>query len=236
MPTPHNAAQVGDIAKTVLMAGDPLRAKFIADTYLENVKCYNEIRGMLGFTGEYKGVRVSVQGHGMGMPSIGIYTYELYNMYDVDTIIRVGSCGAIHPEVKIMDLVFAQGSCTDSNYAAQYRLPGTYAPIATYELLEGAVNIAREKGYRYFVGNVLASDLFYADHKATLDWQKMGVLAVEMEAAALYMNAARANKRALCMLTVSDEVHSGKEIPAEQRQVGFTQMIETALELVVRIS
>lgn len=236
MPTPHNAAQVGDIAKTVLMPGDPLRAKFIAENFLENVKCYNEIRGMLGFTGEYKGVPVSVQGHGMGMPSIGIYTYELFNMYGVENIIRVGSCGAIEPGVEIMDLVFAQGACTDSNYAAQYRLPGTYAPIASFELLEKAVNIAREKNYRYFVGNVLASDLFYADHKATLDWQKMGVLAVEMEAAALYMNAARAKKRALCILTVSDEIYSGREISAHERQVGFTSMMETALELAVQIS
>lgn len=236
MPTPHNAAQVGDIAKTVLMPGDPLRAKFIAETYLEDVKCYNEIRGMLGFTGKYKGIPVSVQGHGMGMPSIGIYTYELFNMYDVDNIIRVGSCGAVDPNVKIMDLVFAQGACTDSNYASQYRLPGTYAPIASFDLLEKAVNIARAKNLRYFVGNVLASDFFYADHKATLDWQKMGVLAVEMEAAALYMNAARAKKRALCILTVSDEIYSGREISAHDRQVGFRSMIETALELAVQIS
>jgi len=236
MPTPHNAAQVGDIAKTVLMPGDPLRARFIAETYLEDVKCYNEIRGMLGFTGKYKGIPVSVQGHGMGMPSIGIYTYELFNMYDVDNIIRVGSCGAVDPNVKIMDLVFAQGACTDSNYASQYRLPGTYAPIASFDLLEKAVNIARAKNLRYFVGNVLASDFFYADHKATLDWQKMGVLAVEMEAAALYMNAARAKKRALCILTVSDEIYSGREISAHDRQVGFRSMIETALELAVQIS
>ncbi len=236
MPTTHNAAQVGDIAKTVLMAGDPLRMKFIAETYLENVKCYNEVRGMLGFTGEYKGVPVSVQSHGMGIPSIGIYTYELFNMYGVENIIRVGSCGAIDPSVQLMDLVFAQGACTDSNYASQYRLPGTFAPIASYDLLEAAVQIARKKDLRYFVGNVLASDFFYADHQATLDWQKMGVLAVEMEAAALYMNAARAKKRALCMLTVSDEVHSGREISAHERQVGFTAMMEVALELAAQIS
>ena len=211
MTTPHNAAKPGEIAKTVLMPGDPLRAKFVADTYLEDVKCYNEVRGMYGFTGLYKGKPVSVQGHGMGMPSIGIYTYELYNMYDVDNIIRIGSAGAIRQDVKIMDLVFGMGACTDSNYAYQYGLPGTYAPIASWELLARAVEITKEKNQKYFVGNVLSADLFYNGKGAPTPWEKMGVLAVEMEAAALYMNAARANKQALCMLTISDEIHSGKE-------------------------
>jgi purine-nucleoside phosphorylase len=234
MTTPHNAAKPGDIAKTVLMPGDPLRAKFVAETYLEDVKCYNEVRGMYGFTGLYKGKPVSVQGHGMGMPSIGIYTYELYNMYDVDNIIRIGSAGAIREDVKIMDVVFAMGACTDSNYAYQYGLPGTYAPIATYELLEKAVSIARAREQKYFVGNVLSADIFY-NPVSNKPWNEMGVLAVEMEAAALYMNAAHAKKNALCILTISDEIHSGKELPAHDRQVGFTNMMEKALELAVSL-
>ena len=234
MTTPHNAAKPGDIAKTVLMPGDPLRAKFVAETYLEDVKCYNEVRGMYGFTGLYKGKPVSVQGHGMGMPSIGIYTYELYNMYDVDNIIRIGSAGAIREDVKIMDVVFAMGACTDSNYAYQYGLPGTYAPIATYELLEKAVSIARAREQKYFVGNVLSADIFY-NPVSNKPWNEMGVLAVEMEAAALYMNAAHAKKNALCILTISDEIHSGKELPTHDRQVGFTNMMEIALELAVSL-
>ncbi|HHU62308.1 MAG: purine-nucleoside phosphorylase [Bacillota bacterium] len=233
--TPHNAAKLGDIAKTVLMPGDPLRAKFVAETYLDDVKCYNEVRGMYGYTGSYKGKQVSVQGHGMGMPSIGIYSYELYNMYEVDNIIRIGSAGAIRSDVKIMDLVFGMGACTDSNYAHQYGLPGTYAPIATYELLERAVQLAKEKEQTYFVGNILSADLFYNEIGPPTAWDKMGVLAVEMEAAALYMNAAKANKNALCILTISDEVHSGKELPAHDRQVSFTNMMEIALELAVTL-
>lgn len=235
MATPHNAAEPGDIAKTVLMPGDPLRAKFVADTYLEDVKCYNEIRGMYGFTGLYKNRPVSVQGHGMGMPSVGIYSYELYHIYDVDNIIRIGSAGAIREDVKIMDLVFSMGACTDSNYAHQYSLPGTYAPIASYHLLAKAVEIAEAKGETYFVGNVLSSDLFYNELGTPAVWDKLGVLAVEMEAAALYMNAARAKKNALCILTISDEIHSGRELPAAQRQVGLTKMMEIALELAVSI-
>lgn len=235
MTTAHNAARPGDIAKTVLMPGDPLRAKFVAETYLTDVKCYNEVRGMYGYTGLYNGRPVSVQGHGMGMPSIGIYTYELYNMYDVDNIIRIGSAGAIHPDVKIMDVVFGMGACTDSSYAHQYQMPGTYAPIATYDLLEKAVQIAKQKGQRYFVGNVLSSDIFYNQLGKPSAWERMGVLAVEMEAAALYMNAAHAKKQALCILTISDELHSGKELPAHDRQVSFTKMMEIALELAVTL-
>ena len=235
MTTPHNAAKPGDIAKTVLMPGDPLRAKFVAETYLTDVKCYNEVRGMYGFTGLYQGKPVSVQGHGMGMPSIGIYTYELYNMYDVDNIIRIGSAGAIREDVKIMDLVFGMGACTDSNYAYQYGMPGTYAPIATYELLEKAVEIAKEKGQKYFVGNILSADIFYNELGKPTAWKEMGVLAVEMEAAALYLNAAKAKKNALCMLTISDELHSGEELPAHDRQVSFTQMMEIALELAISL-
>lgn len=235
MTTPHNAAKPGDIAKTVLMPGDPLRAKFVAETYLEDVKCFNEVRGMYGFTGQYKGKPVSVMGHGMGMPSIGIYSYELYNMYDVDNIIRIGSAGAIREDVQIMDIVFAMGACTDSNYAYQYKLPGTYAPIATFELLEKAVQIAKDKGQKYFVGNILSSDIFYNQYGKPDIWKEMGVLAVEMEAAALYMNAAKAKKNALCMLTISDEIHSGKELSAQERQTSFTNMMEIALELAVTL-
>ncbi|NLJ81186.1 MAG: purine-nucleoside phosphorylase [Firmicutes bacterium] len=235
MTTAHNAAKPGQIAKTVLMPGDPLRAKFVAETYLEDAECYNEIRGMLGFTGLYKGKPVSVQGHGMGMPSIGIYSYELYHMYQVDNIIRIGSAGAIRRDVKIRDLVFGMGACTDSNYAHQYELPGTYAPIASYHLLEQAVQIAKEKGRHYFVGNVLSADLFYNELGPPTSWEKMGVLAVEMEAAALYMNAASAQKQALCMLTISDEIHSGKELPPKEREVGFTAMMEIALELAINL-
>lgn len=235
MTTPHNAAKPGDIAKTVLMPGDPLRAKFVAETYLEDVKCYNEVRGMYGFTGLYKGKPVSVQGHGMGMPSIGIYTYELYNMYDVDNIIRIGSAGAIRDDVKINDLVLAMGACTDSNYAYQYKLPGTYAPTASWELLKTAVAIAEAKGQRFFVGNVLSSDLFYNLYGLPDAWKEMGVLAVEMEAAALYMNAAKAKKNALCMLTISDEVYTHRELSPQERQVGFTSMIEIALEVAISL-
>lgn len=235
MTTPHNAAKPGDIGKTVLMPGDPLRAKFVADTYLSDVKCYNEVRGMYGFTGLYKGKPVSVQGHGMGLPSIGIYTYELFNFYDVDNIIRIGSAGAIHPDVKIMDLVYGMGACTNSSYADQYQMPGTFAPIASYSLLEKAVQITREKGQNFFVGNVLSSDTFYDASARTMDWGKMGVLAVEMEAAALYMNAVHAKKNALCMLTISDELHSGRELPAHERQVSFTNMMEIALELAISL-
>lgn len=235
MTTPHNAAKPGDIAKTVLMPGDPLRAKFLAETYLEDVTCYNEVRGMYGYTGTYKGTPVSVQGHGMGMPSIGIYTYELYNMYDVDNIIRIGSAGAISEDVKIMDLVFSMGACTDSNYAHQYGLPGLYAPIASYHLLAKAVEIAEAKGEKYAVGNVLSADLFYNELGPPTAWGDMGVLAVEMEAAALYMNAAKARKNALCILTISDEIYSGRELPAKERQVGLTKMMEIALELAISL-
>jgi purine-nucleoside phosphorylase len=235
MTTTHNAARPGDIAKTVLMPGDHLRAKFVAETYLEDIKCYNEVRGMYGFTGLYKGKPVSVQGSGMGMPSIGIYSYELFNMYDVDNIIRIGSAGAIRDDVKINDLVLAMGACTDSNYAYQYKLPGTYAPTASWELLKTAVAIAEAKGQRFFVGNVLSSDLFYNLYGLPDAWKEMGVLAVEMEAAALYMNAAKAKKNALCMLTISDEVYTHRELSPQERQVGFTSMIEIALEVAISL-
>ena len=231
IPTTHNAAGAGEIAKTVLMPGDPLRAKFIAENYLDNVKCYNTIRNMLGFTGEYKGRKISVQGSGMGMPSIGIYSYELYNYYDVDNIIRIGSAGAIVDDINLRDIIIGQGACTNSNYASQYNLPGTYAPIASYNLLSQAVEIANKKDISVRVGNILSSDLFYDDADSLADWTKMGVLAVEMEAAALYMNAARAGKNALCILTISDCPLRGLATTPEDREKTFTQMMEIAIEM-----
>ena len=234
-PTPHNGAIEGDIAKTVLMPGDPLRAKFIADTYLEDVRCFNTVRNMLGYTGTYQGVPVSVMGGGMGMPSIGIYSYELFNFYGVESIIRVGSAGGIADEVKVRDVVAGMGACTNSNYAHQYQLPGIYAPIASFDLLERAVAAGRDQGVELKVGNVLSSDTFYDDNdQATISWQKMGVLAIEMEAAALYMNAARANKKALCLLTISDLPLKGESLSAEERQTSFTQMMEIALAVAIQ--
>lgn len=234
-PTPHNGAIEGDIAKTVLMPGDPLRAKFIADTYLQDIRCFNTVRNMLGYTGTYQGVPVSVMGGGMGMPSIGIYSYELFNFYGVESIIRVGSAGGIADEVKVRDVVAGMGACTNSNYAHQYQLPGTYAPIASFDLLERAVAAGRDQGVELKVGNVLSSDTFYDDNdQATVSWQKMGVLAVEMEAAALYMNAARANKKALCLLTISDLPLKGESLSAEERQTSFTQMMEIALAVAIQ--
>lgn len=231
IPTPHNEAKLGQIAKTVLMPGDPLRAKVLAETYLTDVIQYNNVRGMMGFTGMYHGKRVSVQGSGMGMPSIGIYSYELFHFYEVENIIRIGSAGAVDPELHIGDIAIGMGACTNSNYGAQYGLPGTFAPIASFHLVQKAVQAAEEKGYRYKVGNVLSSDTFYDDSNSLKQWQKMGVLAVEMEAAALFMNAARAGKNALCLCTISDCPFTGEETTAEERQNKFTQMMEVALEL-----
>lgn len=231
MSTPHNRAQKGEIAKTVLMPGDPLRAKFIAENYLENAVCFNDVRGIQGYTGTYRGKRVSVMASGMGMPSIGIYSYELYRFYDVDAIIRVGSAGALQKELQLYDIVLAQGACTDSNYAKQFSLPGTFAPIADFSLLQRASAAAEEKQFRYHVGNVLSSDLFYNDAGNTLDWAKMGVLCVEMESAALYMNAARLGKKALSVLTISDSLVSGEETTSEERERSFSDMIELALAI-----
>lgn len=231
MSTPHNRAQKGEIAKTVLMPGDPLRAKFIAENYLENAVCFNDVRGIQGYTGTYRGKRVSVMASGMGMPSIGIYSYELYHFYDVDAIIRVGSAGALQKELQLYDIVLAQGACTDSNYAKQFSLPGTFAPIADFSLLQRASAAAEEKKFRYRVGNVLSSDLFYSDAGNTLDWAKMGVLCVEMESAALYMNAARLGKKALSVLTISDSLVSGEETTSEERERSFSDMIELALAI-----
>jgi len=231
-PTPHNGAKTGEIAKTVLMPGDPLRAKYIAETYLENPVQVTSVRNMLGFTGTYKGKEITVMGGGMGMPSMGIYSYELYHFYDVDQIIRIGSAGSLQDKVELMDVVIAMGACTDSNYAYQYGLPGTFAPIADYELLARAAEAAGKQGTKAVVGNVLSSDIFYnADVGVNEKWRNMGVLAVEMETAALYMNAAAAGKKALCMLTISDLVFGEEKLSAEERQLVFGKMIEIALEL-----
>lgn len=231
MATPHNQAEKGMIAKTVLMPGDPLRAKYVAEHYLENVTCFNEVRGMLGYTGTYEGHRVSVMGSGMGMPSIGIYSYELYHFYDVDSIIRIGSAGSLQPDVNLMDIVIGQGACTDSRYAYQYELPGTFAPIADFGLLEEAVKAARDLGANVKVGNVLSGDIFYNNYtKVNEKWASMGVLCIDMESAGLYMNAAAAHKKALTILTISDHLFKEGQLTPEQRQTGFGQMMEIALK------
>ncbi len=231
-PTPHIGAAKGDFAKTVLMPGDPLRAKYIADTYLEDARLVTSVRNMLGYTGTYKGKKISVMGGGMGMPSIGIYSYELFNFYDVDNIIRIGSAGGLQDSVKLMDVVIAMGACTDSNYAYQFGLPGTFAPIADYGLMSRAIEVAKAQGTRVVVGNVVSADIFYNQKKDVNDlWRSMGVLAVEMEAAALYMNAVKAGKKALCILTISDHLYTGEELSSDERQVGFGKMMEIALEL-----
>ena len=231
-PTPHIGAQYGEIAETVIMAGDPLRAKFMAEKFLDNPVLFNNVRGMLGYTGMHNGKRVSVMGHGMGIPSISIYTYELYNFYDVKTIIRVGSAGSMHEDLHVGDLMIAQGACTDSNYGAQFELPGTFAPIADFSLLRGAVEASERMGYRYKVGNIFSSDLFYGENNYNDRWRKMGVMAVEMEAAALYMNAARAGRRALAICTISDHLLTGECTTAEERQTTFTKMMDVAFSLV----
>ena len=239
-PTPHISAKPGDFGKTVLMPGDPLRAKFIAETFLENPVLVNNVRGVQGHTGTYKGVKVSVMASGMGMPAIGIYSHELYNGYGVENIIRVGSAGAIQENIDLYDLVLAQGACTDSNWAAQFHLPGTFAPIADFQLLSEAVKAAGNIGATYHVGNVNSSDVFYGDHVGVPEGlgsvyglKKMGVMALEMEAAALYMNAARYGKRALCICTISDHVLKGTETTSQERQTAFTTMMRVALDVAV---
>lgn len=231
-PTPHIGAKLGDIAETVIMAGDPLRVKFMAETFLDDPVQFNNVRGMLGFTGSYKGKRVSVMGHGMGMPSIGIYTYELYTFYGVKTIIRVGSAGSIQHDLHVGDLVVAMGACTNSNYGCQYELPGSFAPIADFSLVRGAVETCERLGYRYKVGNVFSSDTFYSENAHNDKWINMGVLAVEMEIAALYMNAARSGNRALGICTISDHILTGEVTTAEERQTTFTHMMDVAFSLI----
>lgn len=231
-PTAHNAAVEGQIAKTVLMPGDPLRAKLLADTYLENVEQFNTVRNMFGYTGTYKGQPVSVMGSGMGMPSIGIYSYELFNFYGVDNILRIGSAGGLAPEVKLRDIVIGMSSSTDSNYPSQYGMPGTIAPTADFGLLSKAVAGAEKLGYPVRVGNILASDVFYTVDNSLTKWASMDVLAVEMESAALYLNAMYAHKHALTLLTISDLPLTGEALSAEERQTSFTQMMEVALSVV----
>lgn len=230
-PTPHISAQVGDFAETVLLPGDPLRAKFIAETFLDDYRQITGVRGMLGFTGTYQGRPVSVMGTGMGCPSMGIYSYELIHIYGCKNLIRIGTAGTLQPHVHVKELVFAQGSCTTSNYPALLGLPGTFAPLCSFELLEKAVAVARKKGFKFHVGNVLCSDNFY-DKPQLLGghtWANVGVLAAEMESAALYTNAAAGGANALCILTISDA--PDEVATAEERQTAFTQMMEVALAL-----
>lgn len=232
IPTPHITAKAGDFADTVLMPGDPLRSKFIAENFLTDAVLVNNVRGVNGYTGMYNGKRVSVMASGMGQPSMGIYSYELYNFYDVKSIIRIGSCGSFYPDIHVRDIIIAMGACTDGNYAKQYRLPGTFCPICDFDLLRRAAELCDKAGVNYKVGNIFSSDHFYDDSDSTMEWAKMGVLGVEMESAALYCNAQRAKKKALCICTVSDSfVNTDEYLSAEERQTSFTQMMEIALEL-----
>lgn len=232
MGTAHNNAEKGQIADCVIMPGDPVRAKYIADNYFENAVCFNNIRGINGYTGTYKGKRVSVMASGMGMPSMGIYSYELYNYYDVTSIIRIGTAGALSDKLKLMDVVIAMGACTDSNYASQFNLLGTFAPIADYELLRKATDCADNMKISTSVGNIVSSDVFYNDNNDVNEsWKKMGVLAVDMETAALYDNANRAGKKALSILTVSDHLFRDEHLLAEERSTSVDNMIKLALEI-----
>ncbi|MCR4884764.1 MAG: purine-nucleoside phosphorylase [Clostridiales bacterium] len=230
-PTPHNNGLKEQLADIVLMQGDPLRTKYVAENYLTDVQQFTDVRNIYGYTGSYKGRKVSVMGHGIGMPSIGVYSYELFHFYDVSTIIRTGSAGLIHPDLHLRDVLLAQGSCTDSNYASQYQLPGTFAPIADFRLLHTAYRKAEELDIPVAVGNVITTDVFYnVNSRFNQSWADMGVLAVEMEAAALYMNAAEAGKKALCMCTVSDDLVRGEYMTTEERQTGLNKMLTLALE------
>lgn len=232
VPTPHIGAKEGEIAKTVIMPGDPLRAKFIAEKFLENAHCFSDVRNMYGYTGTYNGKKVSVMASGMGLPSIGIYSYELFNFYDVDNIIRIGTAGSISEKLNLRDIVIAMGACTDSNYADQFDIPGTYAAIPSYELLSKTVNEAEKMNLNVAVGNILCSSVFYVDAEKKLKpWVEMGVLAVEMESFALYLNAVRAKKNALCILTVTDEIFEGKLLNAKERQEGVLEMAKLALNV-----
>ena len=229
--TPHNSARPGAFAKTVLMPGDPLRSKYIAENFLTDPVLVNNVRGVQGYTGTWKGVPVSVMASGMGMPAIGIYSHELFNFFGVESIIRVGSAGGMHPDLKLFDIVIGQGACYNSAFVNQYALPGTYSAIADFDLCRKAVDECEKRGFRYKVGNLLASDNFYNDAVDQTAWVKMGVLAAEMESAALYMNAARAGKKALCICTISDIISGGEATTPEQRQNAFHDMIQVALEI-----
>ncbi len=232
VPTPHISAQKDQIAKTVLMPGDPKRAEFIAKTYLENAVLVNDVRGVRGYTGTFGGKPVTVMASGMGQPSMGIYSYELFKFYDVDAIIRIGSCGAFHEDLHVRDIVIAMGACTNSYYASQFEMPGTFAPIADFDLVRRAADLCEKKGVNYKVGNIFSSDTFYNVAGTDMDWAKMGVLGVEMESAALYCNAAWTGKKALCICTVSDNfLHPEENATVEERQHSFTDMMEIALGL-----
>ena len=233
-PTAHIKATPEQIAKTVLMPGDPKRSELVAKKFLKDAVLFNDVRGVKGYTGTWKGVPVSVMASGMGMPSIGIYSYELYHGFGVENIIRIGSAGSMREDVRVRDIVLGMGACTDSAYGNQFGLDGSFAPICDYELLAKSVEIGKEKGFRTHVGNILSSDVFYDDNPdRNLLWRKMGVLAVEMEAAALYMNAARAGKRALAICTVSNSLVTGEELSADERETTFGEMIELALDVAI---
>ena len=237
MATPHNTAEKGDFAKTVLMPGDPLRAKYIAEHYIENPKLVNNVRGVQGYTGTYKGVPVSVMASGMGMPSMAIYSYELFNFYGVENILRVGSAGAVSMELKVRDIVLGQGACTSSSMQDNFGVNGHFAPIGSWDLLKCAADICEERKLRYKAGNLISSDIFYNDDPSfNQPFVNLGALAVEMEAAALYMNAARAGKRALAICTISDHILTGEATTAEERQNTFNEMMELALEVAVRMN
>ncbi len=230
-PSACNEAKPGEIAKAVLMPGDPLRAKYVAEHYLEDPKCFNTVRGMLGYTGLYKGKRISVMGHGMGVPSIGLYTYELYNFYDVDSIIRIGSAGGVGEDVRVRDVVIALGASTNSHFADQYGFPGLLAPTASWPLLRSAVDAAQRLGVRADVGKVFTADQFYNDNAAAGEmYRKFGILALEMETAGLYWTAQRAGKQALSILTISDHIFTGEALSPQERQDSFHEMMEVALE------
>jgi len=230
MPTPHIGANPGDIAKSVIMPGDPLRAKYIAETFLKDAVEFNHVRGMLGFTGTYRGERVSVMGSGMGCPSMGIYSHELFAFYGVENIIRIGTCGTLREELHIGDLIIAMGASSNSNYACQFELPGTLSALADFSLLETAVQIARKENLKFAVGNVRSGDTFYSKNNKNEEWTKLGILGMEMESYALYLNAAALRKKALCLLTVSDEFRTGLAATADERQYSFTNMMRVALE------
>ena len=231
IPTPHINAKEGDFARTVLMPGDPLRAKFIAETFLENAVLVNNVRGVQGYTGEYKGKRVSVMASGMGMPSIGIYSYELFNFYGVENIIRIGSAGMISQSLKVRDIVAGMSAYTNSNFGRQFGFDGNVAPSCSYQLLKAAMDAGEKLGQMPVPGAIYSSDTFYDESAPLGKLQKLGVLAVEMEAAALYLNAARTGKNALCLCTISDNPFTGEELSAEERQNTFTKMMEIALEI-----
>ena len=237
VPTPHNSAKYEEIAKTVLMPGDPMRAKYVADNFLENPILVNNVRGVQGYTGKWKNVDITVMASGMGIPSIGIYSWELFNEYGVENIIRIGTAGALSDKLQLRDVVLAQGASTDSNFMNQYKLPGTFAPIASYKLLKEAEKAAENLGLNTVVGNILSTDVFYVDNDADNDsWRKMGILAVEMEAAGLYATAARCGKNALSLCTITDHLYTSERLTADERETSLRQMITVALDTAAGLS